>query len=118
MKAIANTKVSVLKAASFDNYSGEYTNEAPTYTGLPAAMAEQRRSVLDPVSGTPVVVRFHRFRIPVKHRNVDITISRDNRIKDETTGVIYGISSVKQDGHPAYSSGWIVETARVDTRNP
>lgn len=118
MRAVANTRVSVLKAASFDSYTGEYTGETPTYTQVPAARAEMRRSVFDPVSGTPVVVRFHRFRVPATYRNTAITISRDNRIRDEATGVIYGISSVKQDDHPAYSSGWIVETARVDTANP
>lgn len=93
MRAIANTRISILRGTEEDEFGNEVDSETPFLTGIPAALTEQTRQEATGESATPRVVRFTVCRV-----SSDTPVLESDRVKDEGTGVIYPIMGVSQTG--------------------
>ncbi len=96
---LATTRVSVLRGTEENNLGDEVESAAvaPFLGDLPASIVERERVVYDPNSGTPRTVRFLRCRMPVATvdddgNRVDVILQRDDRIRDNRTGIVYTLS--------------------------
>ena len=90
----ANSLFTVLTAGDADDYTGD-TPEVPTATGVPGTLIERGRTIIDPVTGAPRVVRDITIKLPW-----DTDVTNDERVQDEDTERIYPIREVHQ-----YKSG-------------
>lgn len=92
---IATTWVTVIRGTETDEFGdlSDTAQEAGTddQTRIPASLIEATRTVFDPASGTPRVVRYTVGRIKA---GVDIT--EDDRLRDERTGRVYAVTAVTQ----------------------
>ncbi|MFC5947073.1 hypothetical protein ACFQH9_02120 [Pseudonocardia lutea] len=95
MYALANTTVSVLRGSTVDEFGDETDNETVAASGIIANIRETSSTFSDPGSTTPRVVRNVTCKLP---STTDVT--ETDRIKDETSGVIYTINTVTQEGGP------------------
>lgn len=83
------TTVSVLTGTTDDAYGDPADNSTVSASGIPASILERDRQATDRATGTPRVVRYVTGRLPS-----GTTVSEDDRIRDESTGIVYYIESV------------------------
>lgn len=95
MLALATTSVSVLRGTSTDAFGDETDTGTVLKSGIPASLIESTRTAMEPVSGTPRIIRTHVCRLP---STTDVT--EDDRIKDERTSEIYIVVSVTRNANP------------------
>lgn len=92
---IATTWVTVLRGLSTDSFGDQIdlAQEAggDAQTRIPASLIEGTRTINDPASGTPRVIRYAVARIKP---GTDIT--EEDRLRDENTSRIYAVTSVTQ----------------------
>lgn len=92
---IATTRVTVVRGTSTTAFGdvSDLPSEAGTdaQTRIPASLIEGTRTIFDPASGTPRVVRYAIARLKP---GTDVTA--DDRLRDETTGRTYSITAVTQ----------------------
>lgn len=108
MFATPNTTVSILRPGSVDDYTGEVTGETISATGVLASIMEQSRTVFDPASGTPTIVRFTRGRLPS-----GTSVTTNDRVLDERTSLTYVVQSVRQVQSPVHTNDVTVELVRL-----
>lgn len=110
MIATPNTTVSILRPGGpIDDYTGEVENESVAASGVLASVMEQSRTVFDPASGTPIIVRFTRGRLP---SGTDVTTA--DRVLDERTNFTYTVQSVRQVQSPVHTNDVTVELVRTN----
>lgn len=95
MIALATTSVSILRGTSTDDFGDETDTSTVLKSGIPASLTEATRTAMEPVSGTPRIIRTHVCRLPP---TTDVT--EDDRIKDEKTDEIYIVVSVTKNSNP------------------
>ena len=95
MIALATTSVTILRGTSTDAFGDETDTDTPIATRVPASLIESTRTAMEPVSGTPRIIRTHVCRLP---STTDIT--ENDRIKDEQTDEIYIVVSVTKNSNP------------------
>lgn len=113
MWATPTTTVAVLRGAAADDYTGAVDNETTAASGIQASLIEQTRTVQDPASGTPRIVRSARARLP---RDTDVV--HTDRIRDERTGTTYAISDVRLLAAPFHLNDLTLELVRLDQLDP
>ena len=109
MLATPNTTVSILRGGVPDDYSGTVTNESVAASGVLASVMEQSRTVFDPSSGAPGIVRITRGRFP---SGTDIRDS--DRVLDERTNITYAVRSVYQLQSAVHTNDVTVELVRTN----
>lgn len=89
MRAIANTKVSVLTGTSVDDWGDTVDNNTVAVSGIPASLVERSRLITTPEQPTPRVIRYTVGRLPGR-----TPVGPEDRIRDDRTGAIYAITAV------------------------
>lgn len=95
MYAFPTTTVSVLRGETTDAFGDAVSADTVAASGVPFSLLEQRRSVFIATDNRVAQVRYFTGRAP---GDSDILIS--DRIRDETTGVVYFVDSVTRVGSP------------------
>jgi hypothetical protein len=112
MWAIPNATVSVLHSSNIDDWDGT-SNETISASGVDASIIEQSRLVYDPQSTTHRIIRNVAGRLPS-----GTSIAARDRIRDEVTGTVYMVVSVRQHQNHYYTSDVTLELRRVDDDDP
>ncbi|MFD9223813.1 hypothetical protein ACFWDI_28370 [Streptomyces sp. NPDC060064] len=89
MRALANTKVSVLTGTSTDEWGDTVDGATVSASAIPASLIEKSRLVTTPEQSTPRVIRYTIARLPS-----NTTVGAEDRIRDDVTGTVYAITSV------------------------
>lgn len=113
MWALPTTRVTILRGTAIDEYSGTISNESTVASGVSASIMEQSRTVFDPASGTPRVVRLVAGRV-----GSTVDVKRNDRLLDENTNLYYMVNSVRQVQNPVITMDKALELKRMDTTNP
>ncbi|MCX5365943.1 hypothetical protein OG864_45415 [Streptomyces sp. NBC_00124] len=92
---LATTTVSILRGTTEDEFGDEADTATTLAVGIPASLIEATRTAMEPVSGTPRIIRTHVCRLPPA---VDVT--ENDRIKDEQTNEIYIVVAVTKNSNP------------------
>ena len=92
---LATTTVSILGGTGTDAFGDETDGTTVLTSGVPASLIESTRTAMEPVTGTPRIVRTHICRLPP---GTDVDETR--RIKDEQTDEIYIVVSVTRNASP------------------
>ncbi|MCX5338356.1 hypothetical protein [Streptomyces sp. NBC_00140] len=92
---LATTTVSILRGTTEDEFGDETDTATTLAVGIPASLIEATRTAMEPVSGTPRIIRTHVCRLPPA---VDVT--ENDRIKDEQTNEIYIVVAVTKNSNP------------------
>ncbi|MGW3821804.1 hypothetical protein ACWEAF_05715 [Streptomyces sp. NPDC005071] len=103
---VATTRISVLRGTGTDAFGDDTDTGTVAASGIAASLVESSRTVQEPVSGTPRIVRTHIGRVPPA---TDVT--ETDRIKDETTNEIYIVVSVTRNANPV-----IAQPLRLDLK--
>ena len=99
MNTVANTYISIYRGFTVDAEGDEVDSDVAIATEIPASIIEGRpRQVESGTSGTPRVIRQATMRVI---RTTDI--KRDDRVKDENTGMFWRIDAVGAIGNPAFT---------------
>jgi hypothetical protein len=105
---VPTTTAAVLRGTTTDSY-GDPTDAATVYlSGLPAAIQEQTRRVYGDSAGQDRTIRFSACRLPY---GTDVV--EDDRIKDETTGVIYAIEELTANTSPVHAADVVLQLRRI-----
>lgn len=94
--ALATTRVSVLRGTTTDEFGDEADTATVHTSGIPASLIESNRQAMEPVTGTPRIIRTHICRVPST-----TDVSETDRIKDESTSEIYIVVAVTKNANPA-----------------
>lgn len=113
MWALPTTTVTILRGTSIDEYSGTISNESTVASAVSASIMEQGRTVDDPNSGTPRVIRIVTGRVASTE-----DVKRNDRLRDEGTNLYYMVTSVRQVQNPIVTMDKVLELMRVDSTNP
>ncbi|ARX81525.1 hypothetical protein SMD44_00923 [Streptomyces alboflavus] len=92
---VATTTVSVLGDTTEDEFGDETDGTTVLAADIPAALVEATRTAMEPVTGTPRIVRTHVCRLPP-----GTAVDESHRIKDEVTGEIYIVVAVTRNANP------------------
>lgn len=101
---IANTWLTVIRGVerdAFEDFS-DTAQEAGTdaQTRFPASLVEVSRSISDPASGTPRVVRS-----TIARPLMPVDVTEDDRLRDERTGRVYAVTAVTQPTAIGFTPG-------------
>lgn len=112
MRAIANTKVTVLTSTTVtewgDTADATTPSTNPAQRGIPASLIEQTRTVTTPESTTPRVIRSTIARLPA-----GVPVGGEDRIRDDRTGQIYAITAVTRPGGVGHTQDLRLDLKRV-----
>lgn len=92
---LATTTVSVLGGSSIDEFGDDIDGTAVLASAVRASLIESTRTAMEPVTGTPRIIRTHICRLPP-----DTAVDETKRIKDEQTNEIYIVVSVTRNANP------------------
>jgi hypothetical protein len=92
---IATTTVSVLRGVTTDSFGDPVDADTVVASGVPASLLEVRSNARRPVEGRTDNVRGYNLRI-----RANVTLQRDDRVRDEKTGATYAIDEVVTPVNP------------------
>lgn len=92
---LATTTVSILGGTSTDAFGDETDGTTVLAAGVPASLIESTRTAMEPVTGTPRIIRTHICRLPP-----GTDIDETKRIKDEQTAETYIVVAVTRNANP------------------
>ena len=108
----ANALFTVSAAGDVDDYSGD-TPLVPTATGVPGEFIERDRTIRDPVTGDPRVVRQVLIKVPF-----DVDVTAGDQLTDEDTGRVYPVRDVHQHRSGGRSTDRVCEVVDLSNRAP
>lgn len=113
LRAMPTTTITIYAPSSDpDEWSGERTGDAAAAGDVSASIIEQVRTVNDPRTGTPRVIRNVTGRVP------DGTpVAPTSRIVDGE-GRVYAVGSVRQARNPLWVGDIVLELYRTDQASP
>jgi len=109
MLGLANASVSVLRGTDTDDFGDETDASTAVATGVPAAVVESSKVVLDQATQTPRTVRSLTCVMPSWADVLDT-----DRLQDQATGRIYIIESVERQPSLGYPGDQVL-TLKRDT---
>lgn len=109
MYALATCRASILRGTTTDDFGDVVDSSTVVQSNVLAQITERSQVVQDPNSLTPRTVRDVRGFVPS-----DIDISANDRLRDDTHGVVYIVVEVVRPGGPAYSRDIALQLKRVD----
>ncbi len=104
---VANTTVTILRGQDDDDYGDPMDNTTAAASGIPASICEINRSVRRRSDGTPRTVRQYVGRVPGCE---DVRVG--DRLRDENTGTIYPVVSVRRPPTVIADQDWALELSR------
>ena len=107
MQGLATTQVSVLRGTVVDDYGDLVDGTMAAYTGIPAAIVESAKTVMDPASQVPRTIRAITCVMPGW-----ADVLNSDRIQDPA-GRIYEIESVEAQPTLGYPADMILTLRRV-----
>ncbi|WP_297699636.1 hypothetical protein [Mycobacterium sp.] len=108
MYVVATCTASVLRGTSTDTYGDTIDNSTVAATGIIASIREMSRTVLDPNTQEPRILRFVEGVMPA---GTDV---RDtDQIRDDTYGVTYFVEAVTQNREPGFTPDLKLQLKRV-----
>jgi hypothetical protein len=84
------TTITAYRGSTTDDLGDETDVDTVIVTGVPAHLAETRKTTLDPATGTPRIIRYPTCRIPASR---DWGVQPGDRIEDDRTGLRYVVDS-------------------------
>jgi hypothetical protein len=108
MYALATCTASVLRGTSTNQYGDLQDNGTVVATGLLASIQEADRTVWDPATQTPRIVR----KIWAAMQS-DAPIQSGDQLRDDTHGITYMVNSVTQPGGPGWTSDLEIDLRRI-----
>lgn len=109
MRARATTTVSILRGSATNSY-GDAVDDNTTVaaSGVIAAIAESTRRAYLPAEGASRIIRTYTGTLP------PVTdVRKLDRLRDETSGVIYLVTELHQAANPAIALDISVELSRT-----
>lgn len=103
---LATTTISVLGGSSTDEFGDETDGTTVLAASVPASLVESTRTAMEPVTGTPRIIRTHICRLPP-----GTAVDETNRIRDEITGETYIVVSATRNANPV-----IAQPLRADLK--
>lgn len=98
MIARANTRISILRGTTTDDYGDEVDTATPVRADIPASLLQLARRTYLPAEGATRVVSDATCRV-----TAGTDVLKSDRIKDQLTGRIYTITELNVDpGSPAH----------------
>ncbi|HMG61317.1 MAG TPA: hypothetical protein VK599_00050 [Streptosporangiaceae bacterium] len=93
MRAIANTRATILTGTTTDEF-GDVIDSAtpgadPRQRGFPASITQSSKTITTPEQPTPRVIRTHIAQLPA-----DTPVGPEDRLRDDVTGTVYAITAV------------------------
>lgn len=95
MSFVATTRVSILRGEGADAYGDPIDLDTQVASGIPASIIESQSRPQRPVDGRTDNVRSYTMRV---RRNV--SVRRDDRVRDLNSGVVYVIDEVVTPVNP------------------
>jgi hypothetical protein len=92
------TTITVYRGTTVDDLGDETDVDTVIATSVPAHISETRRITMDPVTGTPRVIRYPTCRVPASR---DWGVQPGDRIEDDRTGSRYTVDSSGTGTNPA-----------------
>ena len=108
MQGLATTQVSVLRGTTTDQFGDQIPVTTPVATGIPAAIVESSRTVLDLATQTPRTVRTVTCVMPGW-----ADVLGTDRLQDQTTGLTYFIETVETQPSLGYPGDQVLGLRRV-----
>jgi hypothetical protein len=96
MSFLATTTVSVLRGETTDSFGDPVDADTVVASGVPASLLETRSTARRPVEGRTDNVRSYNLRV-----RTNLALQRDDRIRDERTGVTYTVDELVTPVNPA-----------------
>jgi hypothetical protein len=109
MLALANTKITVLRGETTNEYGDQVDTEEPFKRDIPASLIEQTKQLFDLASGTPRTIKLFTCRV-----NNNTNISLTDRIKDQSTNAIYAIDNISTPTGPTNASDMRLDLSKVN----
>jgi len=104
-----NTTVSILRGNAADDFADDVDNATVAASGIPAPIVEQPpKSETRRVDGQPRTVRGYACRLPGY-----VDLRDDDRIKDDITGDIYVIDSMRKPKNNLTGATWVLTLMRA-----
>ena len=107
MLGLANSYVAILRGTTVDDYGDLVDADTPAYTGIPAAIVESAKTVMDPAAQVPRTVRAITCVLPGW-----ADVLNSDRLQDPA-GRIYEIESVEAQPSLGYPPDTILTLRRV-----
>jgi hypothetical protein len=92
---LATTTVSILGGAGEDEFGDDTDGTTVLASDVSASLVESTRTAMEPVTGTPRIIRTHICRLPP-----GTAVDENTRIKDEQTNEIYIVVAVTRNANP------------------
>lgn len=103
---ISTTTVSILGGTSTDAFGDDTDGTTVLASSIPASLIESTRTAMEPVTGTPRIIRTHVCRLPP-----DTAVDETVRVKDEQTNETYIVVAVTRNANPV-----IAQPLRADLK--
>lgn len=108
MYVVATCTASILRGTTTDDYGDVTDNATVVATGIIASIREQSRTVFDPNTQQPRIVRFTEGVMPAGTDVVDT-----DQVRDDTYGITYFVEAVTQDREPGFTPDLKLQLKRV-----
>ena len=108
MYVVATCTASILRGTSTDTYGDPQDNGTVAATGIIASIREISRTVFDPNTQEPRIVRFTEGVMPA-----GTAVTDTDQVRDDTYGVTYFVEAVTQDREPGFTPDLKLQLKRV-----
>jgi hypothetical protein len=108
MYVVATCTASVLRGTTTDTYGDPQDNGTVAVTGVIASIRETSRTVFDPNTQEPRIVRFTEGVMPA---GTDVQDS--DQVRDDTYGITYFVEAVTQRREPGFTPDLQLQLKRV-----
>lgn len=109
MKAAANCKVTILRGTEANQYNDLVDSDVAVRTGIPASILEQGRRVYLPAEAAFRIIRSYAGRV-----GAEVDIQKDDRLRDERTGVVYLVTDLADSRSPAHTPDKVLVLSRTN----
>jgi hypothetical protein len=108
MYVVATCTASVLRGTTNDAYGDPEDNATVAASGITASIRETSRTVFDPNTQTPRVVRLIEGVMPAGTDVVDT-----DQVRDDTYGITYMVEAVTQERQPGFTPDLKLQLKRI-----
>ena len=108
MKAAANCTVTILRGTEVNEFDDEVDSDVAVRSRIPASILEQTRRVYLPAEAAYRIVRSYAGGV-----GAEVDIKKDDRLRDEQTGVVYLVTDLADSRSPAHTPDKVLSLSRT-----